>query len=404
MSSARCQETITGSVCDGDTKKGVPYAAVHLLNSYIGTSCNESGSFTLHIPQGMEESKVIFTSLGYKSDTIKVRTLFKKNGKVVLSPNSIQLVEVDVVEYVSARRLMEAVFERIPQNYRTDEAVGIWQYRNRQMLNDSLFVKSDGLMRVYMPAYGNMLTIIANRDNWKEAKYRICQSLDTVLFYDTVYLRSLIGSEALSKLDIESLNGPSDGWNTISDDIVNYINKKSNHLFSKKSKFSMETFTQDGKDYYRVTITFRPRGMSVYETAIMVINKSDLAIVESVVAYPISSYLPQVYLKHNSILSDVLFYEKVHCRYYKYNGKYQQDFVQREYEQLLKFKPEATKAGCKTSYLKISGKEECILVEHTFEGVEEYKQRYWNNEHPLTEENIKETERILRQPHNKMPW
>ena len=48
--------------------------------------------------------------------------------------------------------------------------------------------------------------------------------------------------------------------------------------------------------------------------------------------------------------------------------------------------------------------EECILAEHTYEGVKEYKRRYFDSKHPRTEANIKETERILRQPHNKIPW
>ncbi len=43
MSSACCQEVILGNVRDSDTKQGIPYAAVHFMNTYVGASCNESG-------------------------------------------------------------------------------------------------------------------------------------------------------------------------------------------------------------------------------------------------------------------------------------------------------------------------------------------------------------------------
>lgn len=59
ISSAHCQETIPGSVLDGDTKQGIPYAAVHLMGSYSGTSCNEAGQFVLHVPKGKYRNMVL---------------------------------------------------------------------------------------------------------------------------------------------------------------------------------------------------------------------------------------------------------------------------------------------------------------------------------------------------------
>ncbi len=131
---------------------------------------------------------MIISSLGYQSDTIDVRTLIKKGGKVALKPNIVQLDEVKVVEYASARKLLEAVVERILQNYRMEEAIGIWHYRNRQMLNDRLFVKSEGLIRNYMPAYGTMLSLGLyygqDSSEWNEELYRLYQRLDTVMVFD----------------------------------------------------------------------------------------------------------------------------------------------------------------------------------------------------------------------------
>lgn len=408
LSSTHCQETISGSVCDGDTKQGIPYAAIHLKGTCIGSSCNESGQFSLHVPQGRENGQAVVSSLGYASDTIAVRTLIKNGGRVILQPNPIQLSDATVVEYATARKLMDAVIERIPQNYRTADAIGIWHCRNRQMLNDSLFVKSEGLSRNYMPAYGYAPEVEVVRDSSerKDAWYRFYQSLDTVMVYNMPYWRSLIGPEDLDrKLNIEKYNKPSILGVAATGDFVNYMRNKKLRIFSRKSKFMMETFSQDGTDYYRVTIAYRPRLARYCDTAIIIINKDELAIVDATVVRPMGSYLPskeimQKYTYH----SDILHSFRIHCRYHKYNGKYQLDFVRHEYEDRFEFTPKAEMAGCQTPYLKVNGWKEHILSEHTYEGVDEYKRRYFDNKHPRTEENIKETERILREPHNKIPW
>lgn len=84
--SAVGQETVRGSVRDSDTKQGIPYAAIHLLNTRIGTSCNELGQFTLHVPRGMGDARVVVSSMGYRPDTASVQALAKGKGRVVLKP------------------------------------------------------------------------------------------------------------------------------------------------------------------------------------------------------------------------------------------------------------------------------------------------------------------------------
>ena len=409
LSSAHCQEVIHGSVRDDETKQEIPCAAIHLKDTYIGTACNESGQFILHVPRGKEKAKVIVSSLGYLSDTISVQALIKKKGRVNLKPNTVQLSDVTVVEFASAKRLIDAVIEHIPQNYRTEDAVGIWHYRNRQTVNDSLFVESEGLIRNYMPPYGKMLSLSLyygqDSSEWNEELYRLYQRLDTVMVFNKDYWRSLVGPEFLdSKLKLQRYSYPSDCMETIGSDCVNYMRKKDLRIFSKKSKYTMETFSQDGEDYYRVTVAFKPRGRKTCDTLILVINKEELAIVDAVHIHSLSPIWPNMYLQINPWYTNRLYTARTHWRYYKYDGKYQLDFIQLEYEHRFEFSQQTINAGCQVSCLRVTGKEECILAEYTYDGVEEYKRRYFDNKHPRTEENIKETEYILRQPHNKIPW
>ncbi|MDY6372524.1 MAG: carboxypeptidase-like regulatory domain-containing protein [Bacteroidales bacterium] len=126
--SAHCQRVVSGSVLDGETKQGIPFAAVHIANSTIGVSCDEMGIFSLYIPQEKENTSVVISALGYRPDTMYIQKLHGNKCIATLQPAAIQLGGVEVVEYATARKLMDAIFERIPQNYRTDEAVGIWYF------------------------------------------------------------------------------------------------------------------------------------------------------------------------------------------------------------------------------------------------------------------------------------
>ena len=279
---------------------------------------------------------------------------------------------------------------------------------DRQMLNDSLFVKSEGLMRMYMQPY-NGKPIKAhhgpNSSQWDEELYRLYQRLDTVLVYNKAYWRSLIGSDSLDRMMlVDRFSKPSDCWRAALTDIVFGGKKTRNLILSKKSKFVMETFSQDGKGYYRVTATIPVKLLDTCYTAVFVITKDELAIVDAVCEIPRFTYKPKIYFTSHPYCEDEQSASRTHYCYHKYNGRYQLDFVQYEYEYWYKFTLEAKERGCRSTRLKISGKEECILAEHTYEGVAEYKRRYVDNEHPRTEENVRETERILRQPHNKIPW
>ena len=166
----------------------------------------------------------------------------------------------------------------------------------------------------------------------------------------------------------------------------------------------METFSQDGKNYYRITVAFQPRSRDCCDTAIIVINKDDLAIVDAVHIRPLSPFRNKMYLAINSWYDNMLFSARTHWRYFKYNGRYQLDFIQREYEYRFVFSQKTVDAGCNVPSLNLKGQEECILSEYDYERVVEYKHRFFDNKHPRTEENIRETERILRAPHNKIPW
>lgn len=406
--SAHCQRLVSGSVYDGENEQGVPFASIFLMHSTTGTSCNETGMYSLHVPQGEENAHVVISALGYRADTVRLSDLIGRKGEVYLQPAAIQLSDVQIVDYTTARKLMDAVLERIPHNYRTDEAVGVWHYRSRRLLNGGPFVRAEGLIRNYMPPYGKMLRVKYTRDASARSDelYRIYQSLDTVLFYDKPRWRSLIGPEELDdKTGIAGLGKPSDLSAIIGTDFVNYMNKKNLRMFSKKSSFLMESFSHGGENFYRITIAFKPRGRTLCDTAIIMINKDDLAIIDAVHIHPSMPSAPKPeFVQKHLYCKDITYASRTHWRYRKYNGKYQLDFVQTESGQCVEFSEKAKLAGCRTSHLEVHDFEECMLSDYTIEGVDVYKQQYLNSKNPRSKDNINETERILREAHSTIPW
>lgn len=53
--SSFAQAIFKGTVADNETGKGIPYITVYLANTTFGTSTDESGKFSLYLPEGNYE-------------------------------------------------------------------------------------------------------------------------------------------------------------------------------------------------------------------------------------------------------------------------------------------------------------------------------------------------------------
>lgn len=403
--SAHGQVSVVGRVCDGDTKQGIPFAALHLRNTSIATFCNESGRFELQVPSSIAEFQVVVSSIGYLSDTLSITMLQQKNGNVRLQPEVVMLQNVDVFAERSARSLLEEVWKKIPGNYRTQEAVGIWHFRNRQMLNNRMYVKSEGLIRNYMIPCGQSVRLRYHSDKDKQAeeKYRIYQSLDSVLLFDALYWRLMVGRSKLDTLlALETYAKPSDHLYAIGSDFVSYWKRCKRALFPPNATYTMRTISYEGRETYQVVVGL-PQKDGIPDTITLIISKDDLAVLDATQHTHTREYIPGNDMMSKRFYDSRTYWSKQHWRYHKYNDKYQRDFIQREFEDTFIFSQAAIDKGCNSPTIVIHCKEECILSEHSYD-VADYKRRYVNNKQAKNRENVEETERILSQPHNKIPW
>jgi iron complex outermembrane receptor protein len=91
-SSAIGQSIISGTVSDAETKELLPHGIVITLQSRIGTATDDNGKFQI---QANEGDRLIFSYIGYKSDTIEIIPS-KVFYEIFLIPNHAQLDEVVV--------------------------------------------------------------------------------------------------------------------------------------------------------------------------------------------------------------------------------------------------------------------------------------------------------------------
>ncbi len=85
---------VKGKIVASETRKPLPYASVRISGTTSGTSANHDGNFELKLKQG--NHKLIFSYIGYKTDSLELRVPFTKTIEIDLEVQSVKLPEVVV--------------------------------------------------------------------------------------------------------------------------------------------------------------------------------------------------------------------------------------------------------------------------------------------------------------------
>lgn len=89
------QQILTGSIFDSETEESLPFTSVYLNNTTIGTTSDQSGVFSLNIPEG--EHEVIIQHIGYQTLHFKIKTNeIAPQYRIILSPESQELDAVKI--------------------------------------------------------------------------------------------------------------------------------------------------------------------------------------------------------------------------------------------------------------------------------------------------------------------
>jgi len=145
---------LKGSVKNSETKDIITGAIITLSNTNSSTITNAEGDFILKIPNNNTSPKISIKALGYKDRTLEVKNI-KEEIKILMSPSAVDLTEIEVVSYKSARDLVDKVFKQKRENY-SDQKVKMTAFyretiKNRRR-NASL---SEAVVSIEKQAYTN---------------------------------------------------------------------------------------------------------------------------------------------------------------------------------------------------------------------------------------------------------
>lgn len=111
---------ISGAVLDAETSEEIPYADVYYSDTNRSTVTDAKGAFSISSSNNTD-AYLIFSAIGYKSDSIQVRNLKKKQSiGLKISKNDIVLNEAIVTAKstpLTAEEIIKRARKNIPTNY-----------------------------------------------------------------------------------------------------------------------------------------------------------------------------------------------------------------------------------------------------------------------------------------------
>ena len=125
---------IDGLVVNITTGEPIIAASIEEVNSNSSTITNTEGAFSLKI-SNPESIFLKIDALGFKPKTIIVSKDNAKNLRITLQVSSIELTEVSITSYKSARDLVNKVFENKRSNYLDDKTLMTTFYRDSTELS-----------------------------------------------------------------------------------------------------------------------------------------------------------------------------------------------------------------------------------------------------------------------------
>ena len=313
--------TIKGTISDKATGEKLPYVALQVLGTYVGTQSNKDGHYVLKVNKDRLADTVVFSLMGYEKIYIAVSDL-RKQCNVKLHPHNIELKEVTVKDFASPQSLLDEVLRRIPQNYHSTHTVSTFFFRKWSMANDSLYLFYESLTDVYRAGYGNFdkkLIYIgfSGKSNLKSNYKDILKHRLPV--FDTTYLLSVVGSPSamrrmMTYYDHDAIQ-----------DVVEFPN--ASYVFAKRKRkdynYKLEEFTDaEGKEFFLITMTCKSDKSSTYT---LLIDKADLAVCKITFQAKTGEYTNPDNFMHkiaSSFKSGVVHYNTAEFVYKKIDGKY----------------------------------------------------------------------------------
>lgn len=110
------QVKLSGKVINEASRAPISLVNVAIPGTYYGTITNNDGVFSLTIPSKYSGRKLIFSCIGFQSDTIPISKI--QSGLIIkLEERVNELSEVIVMPENKLRKLLQRAYDKIPENY-----------------------------------------------------------------------------------------------------------------------------------------------------------------------------------------------------------------------------------------------------------------------------------------------
>jgi len=295
------QITISGRVSERENKIGIPFVSVGILNTPIGTICDERGYFSLLIPSQTYGDSIYFSCVGY--NIVKKKINFSENEiDINMISKSILLPEIFVYPVLTAKEIMERAKSKIPDNYFQST------FKQEAMLISNSYVEDKCV------GFSQMILDILNQG------YDSSYSKSPRYFFSSTDLVNIVQKRESNYFYINNVRGKiqkaiEPDWLTIvKEDILNkgFLNMN-NNLFSASI---IDTVLFDNSQVYVVKCSPNP-------ALLKKINDTPETF------YPIHSgfYDAEFYINaKNYVIHNIKFSTKKYLKYYELN-KINKDFL-----------------------------------------------------------------------------
>lgn len=110
------QINLTGKVVDRISQTPVPLVNIAIPGTYYGTITNNNGNFSVTIPSKYSNKELVFSCIGFKSDTIPL-SLAQSGLIIKLEKKVNELSEIIVMPKNTLYKILKQAYDKIPENY-----------------------------------------------------------------------------------------------------------------------------------------------------------------------------------------------------------------------------------------------------------------------------------------------
>lgn len=139
-------------IIDKVTGKTLPFGNIILLGTNIATISNTEGEFSLKVPLSIKNPRISIRYMGYSNKLIPLSELTTQGIKIELQPIAMELPEISVISK-DAVMLVEAMMNKLEENYPSTEMLMTAFYRETIKKNKSYASLSEAVVDVYKQSY-----------------------------------------------------------------------------------------------------------------------------------------------------------------------------------------------------------------------------------------------------------